>query len=377
MGNGELVYSTSSTGAYDTASGTSFAAPNVAGVSALLVEHYGKLHGGSNSRSATTKAVLIHSAFDAGNAGPDYQFGWGLVDAAEAANVLSDSAQVFPTAIVMESTYTGQNWDLTVWSDSDSSTPLKATIVWADPAPTNLPGPGLDDATSVLVNDLDLSVAQGGTSPVFLPWTLNPANPNALAVRTQRNDVDNVEQVLIDTPQNGTAYTIRIRRDPGQAAFTQDFSLIVTGIEPLGQTRGAPIAVSRTPAYQAADSTLDGIDVQFSEAVVGVDATDLVLTGPGATGAVVGTPQMLGSADRWRFPVSGLTATGQVNLSLAPDLNDVEDPGGNDLRPRPTSWSFDVVTSLPKVAHVRIRSSANNPANTLNPTSFLAAQASN
>lgn len=56
--------------------GTSFAAPNVTGTAVLLMEHYENLF---NTRplAATTKGLLIHTANDLGNFGPDYQFGWG------------------------------------------------------------------------------------------------------------------------------------------------------------------------------------------------------------------------------------------------------------------------------------------------------------
>jgi subtilisin family serine protease len=62
-------------------SGTSFAAPTVTGTAVLLIEHYRNLFG-TLPLSATTKGLLTHTAFDAGNVGPDYSHGWGLVDAA-------------------------------------------------------------------------------------------------------------------------------------------------------------------------------------------------------------------------------------------------------------------------------------------------------
>jgi hypothetical protein len=106
---------------------------------------------------------------------------------------------------------------------------LRATLVWSDPAPVTLPGAGLDDATSVLVNDLDVWV-EGPTGTIYRPFVLDPANPNALATRA-RNFRDNVEQVSISLPGNGQ-YTIYVGHTlkPGQTSYTQNFSLLVSGV---------------------------------------------------------------------------------------------------------------------------------------------------
>src|SRR5688500_20059977 len=95
--------------------------------------------------------------------------------------------------------------------------------------------------------------------------------------------------------------------------------------------------------FLSSAATSTNIDVTFSETVQGVDVTDLVLTGSGATGAVKGTPTHQG-ANVWRFPVSNLQ-NGPVNVSLAPDANDIEDASGNDLAP--VSWSFTVNDATP------------------------------
>jgi subtilisin family serine protease len=77
-------------------SGTSMAAPNATGTLALLVQHYRNLYGaGINPLSATIKGLAIHSAFDAGNKGPDYVYGWGVLDAAAAAAFLTNTTNPF------------------------------------------------------------------------------------------------------------------------------------------------------------------------------------------------------------------------------------------------------------------------------------------
>ncbi|MEX2213887.1 MAG: choice-of-anchor B family protein, partial [Phycisphaeraceae bacterium] len=120
----------------------------------------------------------------------------------------------------------------------------------------------------------------------------------------------------------------------------------------------APTVTSRTPAPGATIVTSSvNIDVTFSEPVVGVDVTDIVLTGSGAASAVKSAPIDLGG-NTWRFAVSGLV-NGAVNVSLAPDANDIEDAAGNDLAP--LSWSYTVAlpdTTAPTVTNMSPASSA-------------------
>ena len=56
----------------------------------LLQQHYQNLNGSGNfMRAATLKALAIHSADEAGPApGPDYAFGWGLLNTKSAAQVI-------------------------------------------------------------------------------------------------------------------------------------------------------------------------------------------------------------------------------------------------------------------------------------------------
>ena len=79
--------------AYSNRSGTSMAAPNIAGSLGLLTQHARSLYG-APLRASTMKALAIGTADEAGAApGPDYRFGWGLFNAASAAALMSaDSA---------------------------------------------------------------------------------------------------------------------------------------------------------------------------------------------------------------------------------------------------------------------------------------------
>ncbi len=225
VANGASLYSSfsSSDSAYGTMSGTSMAAPNVTGTATLLIQHHEDLYN-TLPRSATTKALIIHTALDAGNAGPDPVYGWGVMDAAKAAVFQTSTTQSNSMDRMYEETYGGSVWTLLLYSDGTGS--LKATLVWTDPAAVTLPGDGLDDTTPVLVNDLDLKI-MAANSTVYYPWTLVSGDPSQPAARTLANHLDNIEQVLIDLPAAGW-YTLSV----SGGAFTQDFSLLVSGAVP-------------------------------------------------------------------------------------------------------------------------------------------------
>jgi methionine-rich copper-binding protein CopC len=222
VGIGVGVYS-SVIGGYDTYDGTSMASPSIAGALGLLIQHYRQTHSGANMRSATLKALAIHTADECGPAdGPDYMFGWGLLNAKTAAEVISESVKN-PYTIQERTLRSGETHIMRVVSDG--TRPLKVTIVWTDP-PGTPPPISLDPPDRMLVNDLDLRVTNGTIT--YMPWVLNPANPAAPAT-TGDNVLDNVEQVVIPNPQAGV-YTITVtHKGTLRPAGRQAYSMIVTG----------------------------------------------------------------------------------------------------------------------------------------------------
>lgn len=212
---------------YGTMSGTSMASPNASGAIALLQQHYRNLNSGQNPRSSTVRAILVHTADEAGaNPGPDYTFGWGLINARAAAQLITaDGAQ---QRTITENTLTsGRTFSMTI--NVTQAGPLRVTLAWLDPARSALPA-ALNSRTPALVHDLDLRVVRGTSTT--LPWALNPAQPNAAATRAD-NRVDNVEQVLL--PQAATGqYTVTVRaKNPSLTGGSQVFSLVVTGASSL------------------------------------------------------------------------------------------------------------------------------------------------
>ncbi|MES2004691.1 MAG: S8 family serine peptidase [Bacteroidota bacterium] len=225
------------TTSYATFSGTSMATPNAAGSLFLLQEHYSKLKNSTTAflRSATLKGLAIHTADEAGIApGPDYKFGWGLLNVQKAAAVISASVAsnngTSSNHLMYENTLTqGQTFTTSVVASGKG--PLQATICWTDVK-------GIVEKTSTLllnnrakklVNDLDIRITKGGATPrTYFPWTLDVNLPDASAVPGD-NITDNVERIDIDSTVPGQTYTITVTHKGTLARGSQAYSLLISG----------------------------------------------------------------------------------------------------------------------------------------------------
>jgi len=223
VGGESTIYSSLSTSdsAYGGFCGTSMATPLVGGIVSLLVEDWrDQGHGGAFARPqpALVKALLVHTARDLGQPGPDYIYGYGAVDA----KALVDTMRAGDGSL---GDLSGVNWG------TDSLTPgltdqwtfdvpagtgeLKATLAWDDAAAAAF-------AANAVVNNLNLELVSPSLT-VFRAWILDPANPH-LNATTGTNVRDNQEQVLVTNPEAGN-WTVRVVGSSVPSGF-QNYALV-------------------------------------------------------------------------------------------------------------------------------------------------------
>jgi len=178
---------------YGGACGTSLAAPSVSGTMALILEDWRATHG-NDPLPATIKAILLHTARDLGNSGPDYVHGYGLIDGKKSIDRVR--ADTLDETIVEDMVLQQGQRDLYAVQVAPATAELKVTLVWDD-------WPAEPLAAHALVNDLDL-VVTGPDGTQHYPWTLDPREPNDPARQTQADHTNNVEQVSVAEPEAGT-----------------------------------------------------------------------------------------------------------------------------------------------------------------------------
>lgn len=178
-------------------SGTSMATPHVAGLVAIIREHYKKIKNYKNPSSALVKATLINGAADLPdqdnglkfktqkevncNGYPNMCEGWGLVNIEESLFPGNNQKNLW----FSDNNLVSKTGDVVTFSLKFlKNKPIKITLVWTDPPP------------EVLQNDLDLKV----TSPsgivyfgnTFTKEGISQENPLAKDPRLNNNVVERI-----------------------------------------------------------------------------------------------------------------------------------------------------------------------------------------
>jgi hypothetical protein len=208
--------------------GTSMAAPSVSGAVGLLVEDYRNRNNQTEPMPSMVRALLVHSAEDLNaadgvlNRGPDFASGYGRLQIPGAIE------QLRANGYLVGSVEAGGNkvYGLDV---AEGTSEVKVTLAWDDPA-------AVENAAVTLVNDLDLVVLDPEGRRHY-PWTLDPEQPAAPAVRTRSDHLNVIEQVLVDGAIVPGQWEIRISGEGIRSGGAQRFSLVFSPV-------GIPAAAS-------------------------------------------------------------------------------------------------------------------------------------
>lgn len=176
---------------YTSFGGTSAASPGVAGVLAQLYQAHREMFL-EEAPAALMKCVLLNTANDLGNTGPDFTYGWGKVNAIKALRLLEDGR--FSTGTVNS----GETISIPVQVPSGVELG-KIMVYWADEDATPM-------AATALINDLDITI-EDPSQNVHLPYVLDhtPISSLLSAPATQGVDhLNNMEQVPLFNPIPGT-----------------------------------------------------------------------------------------------------------------------------------------------------------------------------
>ncbi len=232
-------------GSGEDSSGTSYASPAAAAGALLLQEYFQSLNS-SYMRSSTLKALMLGTAEDLGAPGPDYKFGWGLLNVEKAALAIKKRSPLGATL----ATSTGSHIEEIASNPAADSTaeltrtvfakggePLVVNIGWIDDeGPVQTAAEGIDPITSRIVYDFDVMVRQAAPNLVVESWgwvVPGMANRTAIATRATNwfeSNGGNFRQVIIADPVANAEYTIIIRKKTGSPASDRSISLVVTGL---------------------------------------------------------------------------------------------------------------------------------------------------
>jgi len=211
VGNGQMTLGLNG---YQAATGTSAASGVVTGIAAQLAQAYRTANRNANPPAALIKAILMNTADDKGNVGPDYTHGFGMVNAWKAIEAIE--GRTFREGTLNA---TGDSMVFT-FSIPANTQQTKLMLYWQDQE-------AQANSTKALVNDLDLTASRFNYSENYQPLVLDPTANRITARAVPGVDtMNNVEQIVIDTPSAGT---IRVVVSASNLALgTQKFYLVFT-----------------------------------------------------------------------------------------------------------------------------------------------------
>ena len=224
--------------------GSSGAAAIATGAAALL-QQYLLQKQGSLPPASLVKALLVNSAIDIGQPGPDYKTGYGLLQIHQAIQMATQGQYQLQTLSLNEATL---KTNITV---PPGQKYLQVSLCYTDT-------PGLPNAPIALQNDLDLQVVTPA-GDTLLPWVLQ-TQPNAawlaLPATRGRDSLNNTEQITLANPL------------PGQYTLLVKAHSLITTQQPFALAwhwQAADTLQFLNPVQQAAVPSPEGILVRWQQ----------------------------------------------------------------------------------------------------------------
>ena len=177
--------------------GTSFASPKAVGGFAIITQVYKDKNAGVEPKSSLLRAVIMNTADDLGNPGPDYIHGYGKPNLRRAYTIVNTN-QIISSSVANGVT---NAHNITIPANAKQ---VRVMIVWPDVA-------AAVNANPAIVNNLNLTL-QSPSLTVFNPWVLdNTANVVNLSLPATRgvDNLNTIEQVTVDNPDSGT-WTVNV-----------------------------------------------------------------------------------------------------------------------------------------------------------------------
>ncbi|BAV06322.1 Por secretion system C-terminal sorting domain-containing protein [Filimonas lacunae] len=241
--------------------GSSEAAALVSGAAVLLQHAYRQQHSNALPASALVKAMLVNSASDVLQKGPDFTSGYGVANVYKAMQALVNG-QWMQGSIQQGQTVT---LPLTIPGNSSSA---KITLVWNDVAAT-------PNAATALVNDVDLELYQPATNTVWQPWVLNTAasiDSLQLPAVRGRDSINTLEQVTLDNPPAGS-WQIRVKGrtvkgiQPFYIAYQFDTAETFTWLAPRHTDNCIPASTNILKWEYHGAQTTGQLDISYDKGV--------------------------------------------------------------------------------------------------------------
>ncbi|WP_170113276.1 S8 family serine peptidase [Ahniella affigens] len=315
-------------------SGTSHAAPQIAGAAALFSEYWKDRNAGDSPSPALIKAALINGTVDMSGTGataaiPNGNEGWGRVNLK---NVMNDIVTEYVDQSVPLQT-PGEEYTFN-GAIADGGKDLRIALVWTDP-------PGTVDPA--LVNNLDLEVTLNGTL-----YRGNVFTAGVSATGGAANTRDNVERVYLPVGSSGLSsgatLQVKVRATGlngdgilgGADTTDQHFALVCSNCvaEP-----GFALTTSPTNASVCAGTNVSqSLDVS---PILGFNApVDLTATGLPAPGTVNFTPSTIAA-----LPGSALLQIGSAGVGTGDYA--IALTGTSGVVVRNTNFNLHVSSAVP------------------------------